>query len=93
MRLNQKLALAALLVVSVTACGKKKPEPVPFIRPTPTPAVVPQNPGPAPTPISTGAQVPDLSEYERVRQMDITEIDKMGLLSDVYFDYDQSDLR
>lgn len=93
MRLNQKLALAALLVVSVTACGKKKPEPVPFIRPTPTPVVVPQNPGPAPTPISTGAQVPDLSEYERVRQMDITEIDKMGLLSDVYFDYDQSDLR
>ncbi|MEO8358638.1 MAG: OmpA family protein [Vicinamibacteria bacterium] len=92
MRLNQKLALMAALIISGAACHKDTPIKTTFT-PTPTPVVVPEPPRVAPTPMSTGAQVPDLSDYEKVRQMDITEIDKMGLLSDVYFDYDQSDLR
>lgn len=37
--------------------------------------------------------VPEKSEYETIRQMDIAEIDAMGLLGDVYFDFDQADLR
>jgi peptidoglycan-associated lipoprotein len=92
MRLTQKLAVLAVLVLAGAACGKKKPEPVPFVpKATPTPAVVPANPTPAPTPREV--PLPPLDDVGRVRQMGIDEIDKMGLLGDVYFDLDQADLR
>ncbi len=90
MRLNQKLALLAALVLAGPACKKETPY-VPAPAPTPTPVVVPSNPTPAPTPVV--APVPELSEYERIRQTPIDEIDRMGLLGDVYFDFDQADLR
>jgi peptidoglycan-associated lipoprotein len=91
MRSNQKLAVLAALVLAGAACHKDKPiTPVP--RPTPTPVVVPANPTPAPTPRDM-TPVPETSEYERIRQTPIDEIDRMGLLGDVYFDYDQADLR
>src|SRR5436190_21912664 len=93
MRLNQKLAVLSVLVLAGAACHHKdKVAPVPFPKATPTPVVVPNNPTPAPTP-RTGEPIPELSEYERIRQMDITGIDQMGLLPDIYFDYDQADLR
>ena len=92
MRLNQKFVVMAALVVAVAACGKKKVEPPPFQqKPTPTPYVAPVNPTPAPTPM--GQQLPETSEYETIRMKDISEIDRMGLLADVFFDYDQADLR
>ena len=91
MRLNQTLAALAVLVLAGAACHKDKPVPVPPFKPTPTPAVVPANPTPAPTPREV--PVPEKNEYETIRQMDTTEIDKLGLLGDVYYDFDQADLR
>ena len=91
MRLNQKLMVLAALCAAGPACRKDPPTPVPFPSPTPTPAVVPKPPTPAP--LGDGSMVPETNEYERIRQTPIDEIDRMGLLTDVYFDYDQADLR
>src|SRR5690349_18860465 len=91
MRVNQKLAVLAVLVLAGAACKKDKPAPVPPFKPTPTPAVVPVNPTPAPTP--RDVQVPPLDPLTQVRNMSIDEIDKMGLLGDVYYDFDKADLR
>ena len=81
MRLNQKLALLAVLALAGPACKKETPY-VPAPAPTPTPAVVPSHPTPAPTP-SGVTPVPELNEYERIRQTPIDEIDRMGLLGAV----------
>ena len=92
MRLNQKLAVLLGLVLAGAACHKDNPiTPVPPF-PSPTPMVVPANPTPAPTP-RVETPVPELSDYERFRQMPIDELDKSGILGDVYFDFDKADLR
>lgn len=91
MRLNQKLAVLAFLVLAGPACKKETPVRPPFV-PTPTPVVVPPNPIPAPTPRGE-ALVPERDPYEVMRNTPIDEIDKSGLLPDVYFDFDQADLR
>ena len=91
MRVNQKLAVLAVLAMVGTAC-KDKPPVVPPFEPTPTPRVVPQNPTTAPTP----RDLPPVPERDRrtiLLETPIDELDRMGLLSDVYFDYDQADLR
>ena len=93
MRTTQKLAVLAALVLAGAACHKDKPVVPPFVpKATPTPAVVPANPNLAPTPRDM-TPVPETNEYERIRQTPIDEIDKMGLLPDVYFDFDKADLR
>lgn len=78
------LAAAAALGA---ACGKTPPPPPP----APPPAV-PATPPLAPPP-STPELVPQVDEYERLRQTPADEIDRMGLLADIHFDYDRSDLR
>jgi peptidoglycan-associated lipoprotein len=37
--------------------------------------------------------VPQLDEYDRLRQAASDEIDRMGLLADIHFDLDSADLR
>jgi peptidoglycan-associated lipoprotein len=37
--------------------------------------------------------VPQLDEYERLRQTSSDQIDRMGLLADIHFDLDRADLR
>ena len=93
MNLNQKLAVLAALALSGAACHSHQPALKPVPRPTATPVVVPHNPATAPTPAGDGSMVPETNEYERIRQTPIDEIDRMGLLGDVYFDYDQAELR
>jgi peptidoglycan-associated lipoprotein len=95
MRLNQPAAMLAIVALAGAACRGPKPGPVPFPspKPTATPVVVPSNPTPAPTPKGDGPLVPANNEYEKIFQTPIDEIDKMGLLPDVFFDYDQADLR
>lgn len=94
MRSNQKLAVLAALVLAGVACHKDKPVVPPFApKATPTPVVVPNNPTTAPTPTGDGSVVPETNPYERIRQTPLDEIDRMGLLADVYFDFDQADLR
>jgi peptidoglycan-associated lipoprotein len=71
----------------VGACGKPKP-PAP---PPPPPPVAPATPPPAPPPTTQPA--PQVDEYARLKAMSADEIDRMGLLADIHFDYDKSDLR
>lgn len=89
MKVNQKLVVMALAVFTVVACGKKTvPPPAP--QPAP-PVVVPDRPAPAPAPTRT--VVPEVSEYDQIRSKSIDEIDRMGLLGDIYYDYDEASLR
>ena len=93
MRLNQKLAVLTALALVGTACGKKKPEVVPQQpRTMATPPVVPNQPTPAPT-RTIDDRLPPIDGVETVRGLPIDEIDRMGLFKDVYFDYDQAELR
>jgi peptidoglycan-associated lipoprotein len=71
----------------VGACGKPKP-PAP---PPPPPPVAPATPPPAPPP--TTQPPPQVDEYARIKAMSADEIDRMGLLAEIHFDYDKSDLR
>ncbi|MET0555688.1 MAG: OmpA family protein [Vicinamibacteria bacterium] len=82
---HSTVALALALSVGMVGCGKPKPQPVPV-----APAV-PETPPPAPQPPPEVA--PALSEYDQLRQKSIDEIEKMGLLGDIHFDLDSSDLR
>lgn len=92
MRLRLTLATLSMLAFAGAACHKDKPVVPPF-EPKGTPApVVPNNPTPAPTPRNM-TPVPEVNDYERIRQTPIDEIDRMGLLGDIYFDFDQSELR
>ncbi len=78
------LTLAA--AVSFAACGKKPPP-----APPPPPPVAPAPPPPAPPP--KPEVKPQVDEYARLQAMDSDEIDRLGLLHEVYFDYDKSDIR
>ena len=80
------LALAA--TVSFAACGKKEPPPAP----PPPPPVAPEPPPPAPPPPKPEVK-PQVDEYSRLKSMASDEIDRMGLLQEVYFDLDKSDIR
>ena len=92
MRPNHKLAVLAALVLAGPACHKDKPAVPPFVpKATPTPAVVPANPTPAPTP--RDVPIPEKDRRTILLGTPIDELDKMGLLGDVYFDFDKADLR
>lgn len=81
------LALVLIAVAGLGACGKKTPPPVPA-----PPPVAPPTPPPAPPPAEPQVQ-PQIDEYTRIKQMSTDEIDRLGLLADVRYDYDKSDLR
>src|SRR6188768_4470601 len=92
MTLKQKLAVLGVLVLVGPACHKDPPPPTPsFPKASPTPVVVPSNPTPAPTPREVA--VPSIDEGTRLRQMPIDELDRMGLLGDVFFDFNEAELR
>lgn len=81
-------ALLVLLVATLafTGCGKTPPPPPPA--PPPAPAAPPPAPPPATLP-----PAPQIDEYAKLRQTPADEIDRMGLLADIHFDFDKSDLR
>jgi peptidoglycan-associated lipoprotein len=81
--------LAAGAFAAVAACGKK-PEPAP---PMPPPPVAPEPPPPAPPPAARPEVQPQQDEYARLRAMSAEEIEKSGLLGEVYFDFDRSEIR
>jgi peptidoglycan-associated lipoprotein len=82
------LIVAAALALTLPACGKKKVAP-----PPPPPPVVPEAPPPAPPPPPRAETAPQVDEYARLKAMTADEIEKMGLLGDVYFDLDKADIR
>jgi len=82
---QKPLLFAFLLLAAIGAC-KKTPPPQP---PAPPPA--PATPPPAPTPPPDVA--PQVDEYTRIKNMAVDEIDRLGLLQDVHFDFDRADIR
>jgi peptidoglycan-associated lipoprotein len=83
------LVLVALAAVAAfPACGKKK------VAPPPPPApVAPEPPPPAPAPPPRAEAPVQVDEYTRLKAMSADELDKMGLLGDVFFDFDKADIR
>jgi peptidoglycan-associated lipoprotein len=50
-------------------------------------------PPPAPPPPPKAEVAPQVDEYTRLKSMSADELDKLKLLSDVYFDLDRADIR
>lgn len=83
------LIVAALALVSaLPACHKRPP-----VAPPPPPPAAPETPPPAPAPAPQPEAAPQVDEYARLKSMSADEIDKMGLLADIHFDYDKADIR
>jgi peptidoglycan-associated lipoprotein len=80
--------LTVAVVASVAACGKK-----PAPQPPPPPPVAPEAPPPAPPPAPRPEVQPQVDEYARLRAMSAEEIEKSGLLGEVFFDFDRSEIR
>ena len=80
--------VALALAVPFAACGKKTVPPPPAAE-----TVLPQAPPPAPAPPPRTEAPVQVDEYARLKAMTAEELDKMGLLTDVYFDYDKADIR
>jgi len=83
------ILLTLALVSSLSACGKKPP----VAPPPPPPPVAPEAPPPAPPPAPRPEVAPQVDEYARIKSMTAEEIEKLGLLGDVHFDYDKADIR
>ncbi len=80
------VALAAATAFS--ACAKKVPP-----APPPPPPVAPEAPPPAPPPPPKPEVAPVVDEYARMKAMSAEEIEKSGLLKEIFFDFDKSDIR
>jgi peptidoglycan-associated lipoprotein len=80
--------LAAALPFAACKRGPSAPPPLPPSAPPAAPATPPPAPQPA-----TEDLAPQLDEYDRLKVMASDEIDRMGLLKDVRFDYDSADIR
>ena len=87
--MKQTVVVVALLAtLPFAACGGT-PKPVA----PPPPPVAPATPPPAPPPTTQPAAAPVADEYARLKAMASDEIDRMGLLGEIHFDYDKADLR
>ena len=87
-----RLALSAVVALGLALPGcRSSPQPAPPSRPAPPP-VVPPAPPPAPTP-QTPDVTPQLDEYDKILQMSSDQIERMGLLADIHFELDSSELR
>jgi peptidoglycan-associated lipoprotein len=80
-------ALVLITAVAVVGCGGKKVE-----GPAAPPQVAPQAPPPAPPP-PVADVVPQENEYDRLKKQSSDELDRLGLLAEVHFDFDSSDVR
>jgi len=77
------LGMALLAMSFAIACHHNKPAA------TPAPPA-PTEPPPAPAPKATAE--PE-NEVEKYRKMSIEDLDRLGLFSDIHFDFDKSDVR
>jgi peptidoglycan-associated lipoprotein len=53
--------------------------------------VAPVAPPPAPAP--TREVAPTVNEYDRIKQLPVDEIERLGLLAEIHFVFDKSDIR
>ncbi len=83
------VALAFLLgALGGWGCHHRIPPP-----PPPPAPVAPTPPPPAPAPAQAPPSAPVQDEYSRLKAMDIAGLERLGLLDDVHFDFDKSDVR
>jgi peptidoglycan-associated lipoprotein len=87
MQLRNAALVAALIAVAALPGCKSTPKQQ---QKTTAPAA-PTQPPPAPAPPEREVTVDD--EYARVKNMAPDEIERLGLLAEIHFDYDQSDIR
>jgi peptidoglycan-associated lipoprotein len=85
------LAVALAGLIALPACHPK-PKGGPPAAPTTAPAA-PATPPPAPEPPPSRDVTPVEDEYSRMRKMATDEIERMGLLSEIHFDFDRADIR
>jgi len=86
----KKSALFAALaaVATIVGCGGN-PKPAPqAARPT-----APSTPPLAPPPSAPTDVAPQTDEYAKVKGMAADEIDRLGLLADIHFEFDKADIR
>ena len=89
MKKTALILFSAATLASLGACGPKKP-PVAPSAPAP---IVPEAPPPAPPPPARTEAPPQVDEYARLRAMSAEEIEKSGLLAEIYFEFDKADIR
>ncbi len=89
MKKTALVLLAAASIAWAPACGKKTPPSAPI----PPPPVVPEAPPPAPPPAPRAEAPAQVDEYARLHAMSADEIEKSGLLGEVYFDFNKADIR
>jgi peptidoglycan-associated lipoprotein len=87
MQLRKSAFVAVVVAVAAFAGCKSAPKPAPA---APAPAA-PAAPPPAPAP--SEREVPVETEYDRLKKMPTDEIERMGLLAEIHYDYDRSDIR
>jgi peptidoglycan-associated lipoprotein len=86
--MRQSVLLVTLLA-AIAVAGCHHPPNAP---PAPPPPAAPAVPPPAPAP-EKGEVAPQVDEYARLKQTAVDEIERMGLLAEVHFEYDKADLR
>jgi peptidoglycan-associated lipoprotein len=87
--MRQTVAIVALLAaLPFAACGKKEVTPLP----APPPAA-PATPPPAPPPTTQASGPVVVDDYARLKGMASDEIDRLGLLGEIRFEYDKADVR
>jgi len=91
------IALALLVVITVSGCSRRTPPPAP---PPPAPPAPAPAPAPAPPPPPPPAPAPapapppaPLTEEQLFARMTLDELNAQAPLGDVFFDYDMSALR
>ena len=83
------LLLAAGLLATAGCCTKKPaPAPAPEVQAAPTPT-----PAPVPVPTEAPIAVPVAEPVAETLPADLAELNRKGYLKDVFFDYDQYDIR
>ena len=82
------ICVALVTTLAIAGCGPK-PKPAP---PAPPPAA-PAPPPPAPPPARAPEVAPVQDEYSKIKAMSTDEIDRMGLLAEIHFDFDKYDVR
>lgn len=87
MQLRNAAFVAALIVVAALPGCKSTPK----TQAKTTAPAAPTQPPPAPAPPER--EVEQVDEYARIKGMAIDEIERLGLLAEIHFDYDAADIR
>ena len=82
------VACAFMLIAGLAfvGCGGKK------VHTAPAAPVAPEAPPAAPPPALTDV-VPQENEYDRLKRKSSDELDRLGLLAEIHFDFDKSEVR